>query len=247
MGNNRFEDSFRNAFDGAEVLPSDAVWTNIELDLEKESGGKLKRTLLMFQLLAAASVAFAFGVTALYYLDQPTTQNGYSTALSKQDVSPKSDKVEESVDQKMSSEEPIQKNGEERSSDYNVNGFNSNADMMAGQSVEEQSVNSWVEYKVERTDLLSYTNTRKPVLVLPKAEEPVEPDAGMVLLARLKDLEKKYQDEEKKASGSTEKIWASVGFGAGSYKPNVQSSSVNLGTSLAGDSPSSSESIAGAS
>jgi hypothetical protein len=44
----------------------------------------------------------------------------------------------------------------------------------------------------------------------------------------LKDEEKKYRDEEKKAAGSAEKMWASVGFGAGSYTPNFQSSSVML-------------------
>jgi hypothetical protein len=247
MENSRFEDSFRNAFDGAEVLPSNAVWTNIELDLEKTSGGKMKRTLLMFQLLAAASIAFAFGVTALYYLDQPVTQGSESRgALSKQGIAPIPETAKQSSDQKTSPEAFIKKN--ERSDNQKVNNFNNDTgNTIASQLVKEQPVNSWIEYKVERTDLLSYTKTRKPVLVLPKAEEPVEPDAGMVLLARLRDEERKYQDEEKKASGSTEKIWASVGFGAGSYKPNVQSSSVNLGTSFAGTSPSSSESVVGAS
>lgn len=250
MENNRFEDSFKNVFAGAEVSPSDAVWTNIELDLEKASGGQLKRNLLMFQLLAAASVAFAFGVTALYYLDQPVTRNDFSKeTLSKQNITPIPDTAKESADQKISSEESIKKNDKKGSTGKSGKNINNNAGIntIANQSVQEQPVSSSIEYKITRTDLSAYIKTKAPVLKLPEAEKRVEPDAGMVLLARLKDEEKKYQDEEKKTSGANEKIWASVGFGAGSYKPNVQSSSVSLGAARDGASARSSESVAGAS
>src|SRR5690606_25670105 len=43
------------------------VWTNIELDLEKAEGGKMKRRLLFYKLLAAASVAFAMCVAGIGY------------------------------------------------------------------------------------------------------------------------------------------------------------------------------------
>ena len=57
-----FDDSWKKAFDKAEVGPSDNVWTNIELDLERANGNKLKKRLVAFQLLAAASVIFALGL-----------------------------------------------------------------------------------------------------------------------------------------------------------------------------------------
>lgn len=57
-----FDDSWKKAFDKAEVAPSDNVWTNIELDLERANGSKLKKRLVAFQLLAAASVIFALGL-----------------------------------------------------------------------------------------------------------------------------------------------------------------------------------------
>ncbi|WP_276372442.1 hypothetical protein [Chryseolinea sp. H1M3-3] len=77
MERRKFEDSFQEAFKDAEVNPSENVWTNIELDLEKAEGGKMKRRLLFFQTLAAASVVFALSVAGVGYLmlkDSNTTE-----------------------------------------------------------------------------------------------------------------------------------------------------------------------------
>ncbi len=68
MERRKFEDSFQDVFKDAEVNPSENVWTNIELDLEKAEGGKMKRRLLFFQTLAAASVVFAMSVAGVGYL-----------------------------------------------------------------------------------------------------------------------------------------------------------------------------------
>lgn len=72
MEREKFEESWKNAFDKAEVSPSDNVWTNIELDLEKTTGGHLKRRLMFYQMLAAASVIFAMAIGSfgLYYVNQ---------------------------------------------------------------------------------------------------------------------------------------------------------------------------------
>src|SRR4051812_34621093 len=67
MESRKFEDGFKNAFEQAELDPSDNVWTNIELDLEKSEGGKMKRRLMVFQWLTAASIAFALGVAGMGY------------------------------------------------------------------------------------------------------------------------------------------------------------------------------------
>lgn len=67
MERRKFEDSFKDAFVGAEVSPPDGVWTNIELDLEKADGNKIRRRLIFYKLLAAASVAFALCFAGLGY------------------------------------------------------------------------------------------------------------------------------------------------------------------------------------
>ena len=75
MERRKFEDSFKQAFDGAEVNTSDNVWTGIELELEKAEGDKTKRRLLFYKLLAAASVTFALCVAGIgyYIIDSKTT------------------------------------------------------------------------------------------------------------------------------------------------------------------------------
>jgi hypothetical protein len=76
MERRKFEDSFQEAFKDAEVSPSDNVWTNIELDLERAEGGKMKRRLLFFKTLAAASIAFAVFMAGIgYYLLNDQTQS----------------------------------------------------------------------------------------------------------------------------------------------------------------------------
>jgi hypothetical protein len=77
MERRKFEDSFQQAFKDAEASPSENVWTNIELDLEKAEGDKMKRRILFFKTLAAASVVFALCVTGIgYYVFQDKNSNG---------------------------------------------------------------------------------------------------------------------------------------------------------------------------
>ncbi len=67
MERRKFEESFKDAFQSAEEEPSENVWTNIELELEKEEGGAIRRRLLFYKLVAAASVAFAMCVAGVGY------------------------------------------------------------------------------------------------------------------------------------------------------------------------------------
>jgi hypothetical protein len=67
MEREKFEGSLKGVFEKAEVTPSDSVWTNIELDLERQRGGQLKKRLMFYQMLAAASVVFAMAIGGIGY------------------------------------------------------------------------------------------------------------------------------------------------------------------------------------
>lgn len=59
MEREKFEKEFGDAFKGAEQSPSENVWVNVELELERAEGKKMKQRVLFYQMLAAASITFA--------------------------------------------------------------------------------------------------------------------------------------------------------------------------------------------
>ncbi|MBL3657415.1 hypothetical protein [Fulvivirga sediminis] len=61
-----FDDQWQQAFEDAELEVSNHVWERIELDLANANNSKMKRRLLFFQLLAAASVVFALTISGIY-------------------------------------------------------------------------------------------------------------------------------------------------------------------------------------
>ncbi len=52
----------KSAFEGAEYSPSENAWVNIELELERAEGKKMRRRIFFYKMLAAASITFALAV-----------------------------------------------------------------------------------------------------------------------------------------------------------------------------------------
>lgn len=245
MERQKFEEAFKGAFDRAEVAPSNSVWTNVELDLEKASGDKMKRRLLFFQLLAAASMVFAMGVGSVYYLNG-TSQNDPALAQNQERISTPQRAVDANkVDankkeisaatetQPLASANQKQENN---NGSNNKNGTNTQSQQLTvahAQNIPVQNNNGQAENNsviansaIADNGFESGWRTRAlPNLVEVKQPEIIvakntEPDPGMLLLARLKDQERKYQAEKKTTK---EKLWTSLGVGAGSFNPHTTS------------------------
>jgi hypothetical protein len=257
MEKGNFENSWVNAFEGAEVAPSGTVWTNVELELERAAGGKMKQRLLFYKLLAAASLVFAMGIAGVYYLTSDTDTTtpsiaqvdhsgvGKDIAADEQEsIAPAELKDKELMDSAESSIRSVDNTSPvaelaESSSEYvsqkslrkeSANATNVNVPVPSttegntGLTPSENIVNVTREsYTVYESPFIARPRTRlvsdpkQPVLEIPGKVSTADP--GMVLLAQLRDEERKYQEKEKKSS--TENLWTSVGFGAGSFNPNA--------------------------
>jgi hypothetical protein len=93
MDSRKFEDSWKDAFERAELQPSDNAWTNIELELEKAEGGTIKRRLLFYKLLAAASMTFALALAGVgfYYMSVKDQSRQVATANGPESAGPATD------------------------------------------------------------------------------------------------------------------------------------------------------------
>lgn len=85
MEREKFEQSWKDALDEAAVSPSEAVWTNIELELEKTRGGELKKRVFFYKMLAAASVIFAMAIGGAGYYMMNITARPSGTLASQND------------------------------------------------------------------------------------------------------------------------------------------------------------------
>ncbi|MBL0743815.1 outer membrane beta-barrel protein [Chryseolinea lacunae] len=81
MERRKFEDAVKDAFSGAEANPSESVWTNLELELEKADGDKMRRRIVFYKLLAAASIAFAMAVAGVGYYAMQSSAVGPGIAF----------------------------------------------------------------------------------------------------------------------------------------------------------------------
>jgi hypothetical protein len=226
MENLRFEESFKEAFTGAEIAPSGAVWTNVELGLEKSSGGKLKGRILFFQLLAAASMVFAMGVGSVYFLN---SQYDAVQPIAQKSINPGQDAKRQPVnDQPVSHDQANPSFGDNSKSKSNREATPIENERETESLVSASKDQSFGALSTSESTLIS---TRRALPKLVDVEKPrfkiskSEPDPGMLLLAKLRDEERKSQKEEPKLK---EKLWASLGFGAGTYNPNSSVSNSNL-------------------
>lgn len=254
MEKRKFEDSWKSAFDQAEISPTENVWTNIELDLEKAKGTSLKRKLVFFQLLAAASVVFAMGISVgVYVMD---TKNPEQYVLT-ETTAPKSEnqKTEGQKENDLASNESLKTETSTELTTREINSSTSplandktstlkakaNQDSNQSSQIAKEDVTSVTlvstETRVADKDQNSFfsasllgrelkdhglrSDRRAQMPVTKETEkEEVIVDPVALMLAKLEAREKDLQEREKKSEKeSSESLWTSIGFAAGSFNP----------------------------
>jgi hypothetical protein len=243
MAKRRFEDEWKAAFDGAEATPPESVWTGIELDLEKASGAAVRRQLVVYRWLAAASVTLAAGAGSLYFfsLNQPVApeitnlepvERITSDDLAKKPTGDFPGRM--SNTESLAETQPVMR--------HNVVEVKKGTTLRSGVNVlvpdrEATTREPGLERRQHRTGtsrkmpvLYSFRN---PELSFPKTEPVADP--GMVLLAKLADEEKAMNKKHDK-SRKREQLWTSIGFGAGTFDPNAGTSAGTSSFNATGNS-----------
>ncbi len=239
MERQNFENSWKKAFENAGVEPSANVWTNIELDLERARGSKLKRKLVFFQLLAAASVIFAMGVGVGVYVIggrdlNPSNALSVSQPGGKVSGEPRSRTANDvrSGDQQQTISSAAKPHIEKNANKENkVDTFDNNQKVS---SVEQYSSSEAYNLQlIEDNSYRSVAGARIPLPGLVKVqpitvvikEEKAEVDPVALMMAKLAQREKELQEQDgEKKMNRSENLWTSVGVAAGSFSPiNVAS------------------------
>ena len=135
MERRTFEDSFKDAFSNAEESPSEQTWTNIELELEREAGDVMRRKLVFYKMLAAASIIFALSVVGIgYYTLDSRNAGGNGSPLAENtplgentpSLLPQVQPSDESVNNSASTKRSNQTGNQPQSSESNSSSTRSN-------------------------------------------------------------------------------------------------------------------------
>lgn len=247
-----FESEWEKAFDGAEAEVSDTVWHKVELATANTSNGKFKRRILMLQLLAAASVAFALsvagvGVYNLYFVDDNIEHAEYlaETVTEPNDQLVQKEDVDQGDQDKFngtainrseggfadeSSTSGLQENSggdsgtasNTTSADEQQNGTTSRIKSLAG---EQQAIHHVARNK--QSGVLESSVPLSGVLGDQAEPEVVDRLFAFLEIAPARPTELKmlpwYSYIPTKKSDRNRNAWAGIGVSAGSFMPNASS------------------------
>ncbi|HLZ16719.1 MAG TPA: hypothetical protein VKQ08_06755, partial [Cyclobacteriaceae bacterium] len=249
----KFDESWKEVFEGAEVSPSDSVWVNIDRDLANAEGEFMRRRVALYRRIAAASILFALLVGAFEVYrwnenanpvarnkslrdelrsrsDQRKTANGSNTApssdLSSPGQSEKADpaKADASVSFNKSGIHPHQTNLNQPGQIHRDAGnFAPGMNQIAGTIPERD--------RGDRKVKSPLTDQRFFEIALDDVDRPgrlplPEISEGPVMteiLRKLPAISGAFM-EHKDKKVMHEQVWASVTAAAGGYNPNSNSS-----------------------
>lgn len=228
----KFEDAWHKAFENAEQAPSENVWAGLEGSLNKTETGAMKRRVVFYQRLAAASVLFALllgGITTYYISNRAEQQMNLAQEKSSQfpesnamDNITGSKSTEENISKIRSEEDDVidSKEGSlKENTSQNATGFVANlfdktddTNIIRKDSVSDQQV----KQSVIRHDPSLLSMIPEPrVAVKGRMKE-------VTIVRKLPAMPSAFMDS-KKDKRAKENIWASMGASAGNYSAPSQS------------------------
>jgi len=229
----KFEDAWQKAFSNAENAPSEDVWAGVEQSLNKVETIAMKRKVVFYQRLAAASILFALllGGLSTYYISNLTT--GQEMNLTQENSTRLSDGNDpnNNVASVPSSAEGYQKNLSEDDSKIESEGgslWKENAsDKPTG------FIASFFNQPDDRRAIIKDSATRQDYKMLRVARNypsllSMIPEPSVELKGRMNEVtivrklpampSSFMNSKSKKHTG--ENLWASLGASTGNYSPS---------------------------
>jgi hypothetical protein len=221
-----FEKAWSDAFQHAELAPSDKVWAGVEHGLDVSETVIMKKRVLFYQRLAAASILFAFllGSLSLWYI------NGINKVeLSENNPAVKTERLNELENQtvkppditKIEAQQGIiiekQSAGNDLGKGLKGNGTLGNSDLENQLSAESSSQSTiiLIESKYDGKEFLSLLSSINiPELKLKGEVKDVE------IVRILPAMPSSFMSDSKSDKSSKENLWASVGASMGNYTPS---------------------------
>jgi len=246
----KFDDAWRDAFQQAEQSPSAEVWSSLDRELTRAEGGTMKRRVIFYQRLAAASILFALalGGLATYYATEQTTDQKNQLATSRSSVG--------TFDKNAKDQTPIPERSSVNKNNTNISdeGLNENSPVLIENSSasnqpglsgliaqgpddtqpeggvldEEQRGNEQLNLYQRKYGSVSISDIPSPeVNVSSKVRD-------VTIVRKLPAMPASYMADSRKAKKSKEDLWASIGASAGSYSPQISTSSFAMASASPG-------------
>ncbi|HMJ68685.1 MAG TPA: outer membrane beta-barrel protein [Cyclobacteriaceae bacterium] len=227
----KFEDNWKSAFDGAEMTPPDKVWNSIELDLAGQESATMKKRVVFYQRLAAATVLFAL-LTGIYAFYIKTDNKQLAVKKNVQGNEVKSEAPGSVTNKEASSSVTTKETAspESHKPQKEVINQSNNVGQQAPFVPEVLSKEDLPQGALPIIALTEIPKEEAPHEALsPKEEETKKEEVTSPILqtaplvASLEPQEETEKTEKKKNSGGN--TWLALGAAAGNYSPNSGASS----------------------
>jgi hypothetical protein len=231
LNNQKFEESWRKALADGEIDPSSSVWSNIELDLMQAEGNTMKKKVVFYKWVAAASVFLVvFLGGAFYYSTQTSDKQIATTSKPNEEISSQKNNVKPENDQgnlAISGDEDESRQTKEERKQINEDGKPTEVDAkLSLATVLDVPKESFAAQEEKPIVVANSSRLRsEQIAVINLFEEVPAIVHGKIVLPRLglPAMPSAFMNSSKKNKQS-EDLWASVGFAAGSYNPGSTSS-----------------------
>ena len=244
----KFDNDWRDAFQQAEQNPSAEVWSALDTELTRAEGGVMKRKVVFYQRLAAASILFAllFGSLTTYYnLKQDTSvvneiananqsTNQTDNTITDTDQTVKQGEVAVSEDKAELTEDGsrLPKSGDNKANGNSVFNKSDQSAFIALKKDSDATEEIATEQMIRQSSINARTIAGISTQDLPSPEVKISSKPREVTIVRkLPAMPASFMAESRKEKKSGEAFWASVGASAGSYSPQTNFNSSALAAS----------------